>query len=224
VQRTAVLLGCCSLLVLAGCAGQVAGFREAAVSTEVALIKYHVEGHIESLEEFTRRLYVKNPKYEPDPAVRERKIASIFRRGTAGESGYAGRPSHEVLAAAFARQADCPDRVYLLSLGLVKSIKEGYRLEDGSLLWSGMQVGLEPLERLHHNLSQVNWRLKTYRDEKGELLFRTNEAGEDGYLNMGYEVIVTRILTRIQDDIHLRGGLPRKYFFSASTLFLSILL
>ena len=36
--------------------------------------------------------------------------------------------------------------------------------------------------------------------------------------------IMTEVLTRIQDDIYLRGGLPEKYIFDVSTLFLSILI
>ena len=88
----------------------------------------------------------------------------------------------------------------------------------------GLQILLERLERLHYNISQVNWRLKTYKDEKGHLIFLTNAADEKGYINMGYEVIMTEILTRIKDDIYLRGGLPGKYVFNMSALFLSILL
>jgi hypothetical protein len=41
---------------------------------------------------------------------------------------------------------------------------------------------------------------------------------------MGYEVIMTRILTRIEDDIIMRGGLPGQYMFKMSTVFVGILL
>ena len=81
------------------------------------------------------------------------------------------------------------------------------------------------MQALHLNVSQVNWRLKTYRDEGGGLLFLTNGAGEDGSLNMGYEVLMTQVLTRITDDIYLRGGLAGKYVFSmSSTIFVGIAL
>jgi len=85
-------------------------------------------------------------------------------------------------------------------------------------------VSLENLEKLYSNISQVNWCLKAYKDEDGRLLFCTNEAGDDGYINMGYEVIMTRILIRITDGIYLRGGSPPKFFFNMSTMFLAILL
>jgi hypothetical protein len=114
--------------------------------------------------------------------------------------------------------------VYLLGLGLVKSIREAYGLDERTMLLSAMQIDLGRLERLYHNLSQVNWRLKTYKDKDGRLLFLTNAAGDDGYVNMGYEVLMTEILTRIQDDIYLRGGLSEKYFFNMSTMFMSIIL
>jgi len=54
------------------------------------------------------------------------------------------------------------------------------------------------------------------------LLFITNEPGENGYINMGYEIIMTEIMTRIKDDIFLRGGTPPKLLFTMSTLFLTI--
>lgn len=226
MKPAAALLFFCGLLLVTGCvAGQNSRqIQAAAVSTEVRLIKYHVESFIDSLEDFTRRLYAKNPKYEQDADLRRKKIEQIFRGGPPVETYYARQPSHEVLQAAFALETEYPDRVYLLCLGMVKSIKEAYQLDDGSLIWSGMQVKLDRLQKLHYNLSQVNWRLRTYRDREGKLLFLTNEAGEDGYLNMGYEVIMTRILTRLQDYIYLRDGLPGKYIFSVSSFFLSILL
>ena len=190
-------------------------------STEVGLIRYHVEGNVRSFEQFITRLYARNPKYEKDPAARQRKLNHIFRNGPPVKPAYDCMLSNQLLTAAFAAEAE-DDRIYLLGLGLAKSIKEAYGLEQGSLLWSGMQIKVEPLQRLHHNISQVNWRLRTYRDKNGELLFNTNGQDEDGYLNMGYEVIMTEVLTRIKDDIFLRGGLPGKYLFDMSTLFLTI--
>ncbi len=216
----------CCLLLAGGCGGAFKktrqNIRDAVCPTDVSIIRYHVQEYFKSLKEFTVRLYAKNPKYEKDPVVRDRKISQIFRGGRAVETYYAARPSHEVLTAAFANDTDYPDRVYLLSLGLVKSIEEAYGVKKEEAFLSGLQIPGDRLERLYHNISQVNWRLKTYRDRGGELLFRTNEAGEDGYLNMGYEVIMTRILTRIQDDIFLRGGLPGKYLFNMSTFFVTI--
>lgn len=83
---------------------------------------------------------------------------------------------------------------------------------------------LDHLQALYLNISQVNWRLKTYRDANGKLLYLTNGVGPDGYLNMGFEVIMTRVLTRIGDDIYMRGGLPAKSFFNMSTIFASIVI
>ena len=128
------------------------------------------------------------------------------------------------MTAAFAEDTEEEDRVYLLGLGLAKSIRESYALDSDGFMLVGLQISLERLKRLHHNITQVNWRLKTHKGKNGELLFITNEVGEDGYINMGYEVIMTEILTRISDDIYLRGGLPGKYIFNMSTIFLSLLI
>ncbi|MBN2331899.1 MAG: hypothetical protein JXO49_06140 [Deltaproteobacteria bacterium] len=216
-----------ALLLFSGaCSRQLAATRqrlgEAVVPTDVKMINHHMEQHYQELEEFTRRLYAKNPKYEPDLVLREEKIKAIFHGGEPPERYFYGQPSHEILRAAFDPVTDYGDRVYLLSLGLVKSVREAYGVEDGQL-FSSLQLPLEKLETLYHNISQVNWRLKVYRDDLGELLFLTNEAAADGYLNMGYEVIMTRVLTRIADDIFLRGGSPPKFFFNMSTMFLAIL-
>lgn len=222
---------CLLLGALAGCAavqeaGNAVGRKvQAAVTpSEVWIIKYHVENHYRLLEEFTTRLYAKNPKYEPNPARRKQKLAQIFHQGPPVEREFAAKLSHEILAAAFSPEPGYPDRVYLLGLGLLKSIQEGYGLEDSRILWPGVKVTLERTEKLHHNLSQVNWRLKTYRDSRGDLLFLTNAAGPDGALNMGYEVIMTEILTYIREDIHLLGGLPGKYIFNMSALFMGIII
>ena len=192
-------------------------------STDVYILKYHVEGYIHSFEDFITRVYAKNPKYEKDLAIRERKLQHIFHGGAAVEPAYDAMFSHELLSAAFASETE-GDRVYLLGLGLVKSIKEAYQLDNGSLLMTGLQIELSRLQALHLNVSQVNWRLKSYRDEEGALLFLTNAADQDGTLNMGYEVLMTEVLTRITDDVYLRGGLVGKYIFSMSTLFAGIVI
>lgn len=215
------------LIALAGCAsgpGGGGGLRDVFTPTDVTIIRHHVKEYHTTLEEFTVRLYAKNPKYEKDTLERQRKLRFIFHGDLPVESEYVGKPSHEVLTAAFAAKPGCPDRVYLLSLGLIKSIREAYEGNEDQTFFSGLQIPLDRLQRLHHNLSQVNWRLKTYKDARGELLFRTNEMGPDGTLNMGYEVLMTETLTRIKDDITLRGGLPGKYLFNMSTLFVGILL
>lgn len=215
-------------IAVSGCSttgsGRGGSVSDIFTSTDVTIIRHHVQEHHITLEEFTVRLYAKNPKYEKDPLERQRKLRFLFHNDLPVEFHYAYRPSHEVLTAAFAVKPDYPDRVYLLSLGLVKSVREAYEGHDDQTFFSGLQIPLDRLQRLHHNLSQVNWRLKTYRDARGELLFRTNEQGSDGTLNMGYEVMMTEILTRIKDDISLRGGLPGKYLFNMSTLFVGILL
>lgn len=218
------LAGLLPWLAACGTTGHGSGVKDFFTPTDVAIIQNHVKQYRSSLREFTERLYAKNPKYEKDLEKRGRKIESIFAALPTGEQVYAYKPSHEILSAAFQAETKEPDRVYLLCLGLWKSIREAYNLKEGEMLLTGMQIPLERLQRLHRNLSQVNWRLKTYRDREGRLLFLTNEAGEGGYLNMGYEVIMTSILTRIEDDIIMRGGLPEKYLFSISTMFVGILL
>lgn len=197
-------------------------FTEFVTPTDASIVRYHVQQYHKALQEFTTRLYAKNPKYEKDAAVRKRKMRAIFNNGPAVESVNSNKPSHEVLAAAFGPEGDEADRVYLLALGLWKSVKEAYNVRDDEMFVSGLQLSLERLQRLHRNISQVNWRLRTYKDEKGRLLFLTNAVAENGYLNMGYEVLMTQILTRIEDDIYMRGGLTEKYIFRMSTLFVSI--
>ena len=224
----AMLLGCALLLLSSGCGISGSGANDGLggffTPTDVGVIRHHVRQYQNSLREFTARLYAKNPKYEKDPARQRRKIDAVFAPLPTGEQVYAYKQSHEILAAAFHPETVEPDRVYLLSLGLWKSIVEAYDIGDEGIFVSGLQISLERLQRLHHNLSQVNWRLKTYKDKNGKLLFLTNEAGANGYLNMGYEVIMTRILTRLEDDIAMRGGLPERYMFSMSTIFVGILL
>jgi len=216
-------MGLVVLFALAGCQAGGKLIKRAVVPTDIQIMRYHVKEYYASLEEFTRRLYLKNPKYENDLEIREEKIRSIFQGTGFFYGAVEDDPSHELLEAAFAPDPPYGDRVYLLGLGLAKSIDETYSTND-RLFVSSMEVSLEKLENLYHNISHVNWRLKVYRDEQSDLLFITNEAGEDGYINMGYEIIVTEILTRIKDDIFLRGGTPPKLFFTMSTLFLSIVL
>ena len=132
---------------------------------EVHIFKYHAGECIKNLELFAVRLYAKNPKYEPDLVRRQKRIKQIFH-DQANYEGSAKMSSHLLLSEAFAEKPLDDDRVYLLGLGLVKSIKEVYGIGDNTIMISGLQVPLERLQRLHHNLSQVNWRLKTYKDEK----------------------------------------------------------
>ncbi len=206
-----------------GCHATGGRLRQAVMPTDVRIIRYHVEEYYKSLEKFIRRLYLKNPTYEKDLEIRRAKIEAIFHGGQLPYNIFNNQPSHKVLEAAFAPDPAYKDRVFLLGLGLVKSIQETYKTEEAVYLTS-MEIPIEKLERLYNNISQVNWRLKVYHDEDGKLLFSTNEAGKNGYINMGYEVIMTEILTRIKDDIYLRGGAPSKLAFTLSTMFLPILL
>jgi len=222
-MRAVPLISLVISLSLVGCHTNGDQFKRAIVPVDVQIVRYHVKKYYESLEEFTRRLYLKNPKYEEDLEAREKKIRGIFQLWKLPNTGFNEKSSHEVLEAAFETNPAYGDRVFLLSLGLTKSIKETYDIDDG-LFFSSLTIPLERLKRLYHNISQVNWRLKVYRDEQGKLLFLTNEAGENGYINMGYETIMTEIMTRIEDDIFLRGGVPPKLIFDVSTFFLSIIL
>lgn len=206
------------LLFLSGCL-----ITDIVGPTDVKIFQYHGQKNLESLRAYTSRLYEKNPVYQNDPVWRQKRMAQLFGDSPVLDK-YAQKDSAEVLAESFSETPGDPDRVYLLALGLVKSIREAYGLDGDSFIFSGLQIPLERLQRLHFNISQVNWRIKTYKDANGVLLFRTNETGENGYINMGYEVLMTEILTRIEDDIYLRGGLPHKYIFSMSTLFVSLLM
>ncbi|MCP4681093.1 MAG: hypothetical protein GY864_02025 [Desulfobacterales bacterium] len=208
-------------LWLIGCQSQ--HVKQAILPVDVQIVRYHVEEYRKSLEKFLHRLYLKNPKYEQDLEAREVKIGGIFHYGKLPDTEYNDLPSNKILEAAFTEDPAYEDRVYLLGLGLMKSIQEAYNFEKGPYATSA-EIPLENLQSLYFNVSHVNWRLKVYRDEQGRLLFLTNEAGEDSYINMGYEVIITQILTRIEDDIFLRNGATKKFMFNMSTLFLSILL
>ena len=209
-------------LLLAGCQGGKEQLKQAITPVDVQIINYHVREIGKSLEEFTRRLYLKNPKYEKDPEARDKKIQAIFYGGEMPDTGFNDKLSHEVLTAAFEPNPTYPDRVFLLGLGLKKSVREAYSIEE-DLFVTSLQIAHGRLESLYVNIGHVNWRLKVYKDEDGKLLFLTNEAGENGYINMGYEVIMTEILTRIKDDIYLRGGSPPKFAFSMASLFMAIL-
>jgi hypothetical protein len=209
-------------LLLAGCQGGKEQLKQAITPVDVQIINYHVREIDKSLEEFIRRLYLKNPKYEKDPEARHKKIQAIFHGGEMPDTGFNDRLSHEILAAAFEPKPTYPDRVFLLGLGLKKSVQEAYSIEE-DLFVTPLQIGNGRLENLYVNIGQVNWRLKVYRDEDGNLLFLTNEAGENGYINMGYEVIMTEVLTRIKDDIFLRGGSPPKFAFTMASFFMAIL-
>ena len=61
-------------VLLSSCLPNKESLKEAIVPTDVQLVKYHVREIEKSLEEFTRRLYLKNPKYERDLKAREKKI------------------------------------------------------------------------------------------------------------------------------------------------------
>ncbi len=222
-MRIIPIISILTTMSLFGCAAGVKHLKNAIVPTDVQIMRYHVREYYKSLEEFTRRLYLKNPKYEKDLDMRKKKIRGIFHEGELPETGFNNQFSHQVLEAAFGANTTYEDRVFLLSLGLVKSIRETYNIDE-SVFISSLEIPPERLERLHHNISHLNWRLKVYRDKQGNLLFLTNEARENGYINMGYEIIMTEILTRIKDDIFLRGGAMPKWLFNMSTLFLPLIL
>lgn len=222
-MQNVMLINILILLFIVGCHESGNHLRKAIIPTDVQIMRYHVEEIHKSLEEYTRRLYLKNPKYEKDIEMRELKIRGIFYNEELPDTDYNDQPSHRLLEAAFEPNPSYPDRVFLLSFGLVKGIDEAYRFNEGLIITS-LEIPSENLEKLYYNFSHANWRLKVYRDEQGNLLFLTNQAGGDGYINMGYEVIMTEILTRIKDDIFLRGGAPPKVFFTMSTVFLTILL
>ena len=209
-------------LLLVGCQAGKEQLKQTIMPVDVQIINYHVREIDKSLEEFIRRLYLKNPKYEKDQEVRHNKIQAIFHGGEMPLTEFDDKPSPDILAAAFEPDQTYPDRVFLLGLGLQKSVREAYGIEE-SVFVTSLQIAHGRLESLYANISQVNWRLKVYRDEDGNLLFLTNEAGEDGYINMGYEVIMTEVLTRIKDDIYLRGGSPPKFAFNMASFFMAIL-
>ncbi len=193
-------------------------------SPDVKIISYHVKKHYENIRTLAQRLYARNPCYEPDPDVRMAKIQAVFgEKSTYPVPASIRLPmSHELLTLAFSNNPPISDRVLILILGLKKGIDEAYDTGSGPFI-TGCQIDARRLERLYKNISQVNWRLKTYKSATGTPLFFTNQALESGYINMGFEVIMTQMLTRIQDDIYLRGGLEGNLTFRIGALFLSIL-
>ncbi len=215
-----------ALGALGGC-GSRGGMGGVLTSSDVLIIQHHLRQHYSCLEEFCRRLYLKNPKYETNVKKRADKLNTIFKKQKNLGTPYDNQASHEVLTAVFLNDPDYGDRVALLALGLRKSIDEGYSRNgpnDDSTMITSLQIPLERLKRLYSNISQVNWRLKIYRDHNQELYFITNEIAPEGHLNMGYEVLMTKILTRIDDDIYMRGGNPPNVIFKMSTMFFSLFL
>ncbi len=193
--------------------------------SDVLIVQHHLREHYQCLEEFCRRLYLKNPKYEPEVKNRVDKLDAIFKKQKNLGTPYDNQASHEVLTIAFSTDPGYGDRVALLALGLRKSIDEGYgqHRPDETMLTS-LQIPLERLKKLYSNICQVNWRLKVYRDPNQKLYFLTNGIAPKGHLNMGYEVLITKILTRIEDDIYMRGGNPPNVIFRMSTMFFTLFL
>ena len=113
------ILICLSLL---GCNVSGKHLKQAIVPTDVQIMRYHVKEYYKSLEEFTRRLYLKNPKYEKDLEMREKKIRGIFHGGELPYTNCNNQSSHKILEAAFGTNPTYEDRVFLLSFGLVKNI------------------------------------------------------------------------------------------------------
>ncbi len=215
-----------ALLTMLWSCGDHGGMRGILTSSDVLMVKHHVRQHYICLEEFCRRLYLKNPKYEPDQKQRNRKLSAIFKTRKNLGTPYDDLPSNLILTAVFAADTQYHDRIALLGLGLRKSIDEGYNQHTPytNTMITSLQIPLERLRRLYSNLSQVNWRLKIYHDRQKKLYFLTNEKAPGGYLNMGYEVLMTKVLTRIEDDIYLRGGNPPNVIFRMSTMFFSLFL
>ena len=195
-------------------------------SSDVLIVQHHLRQHYHCLEEFCRRLYLKNPKYEPDVEKRTQKLDLIFKKRKNLGTPYDNQASHKVLTAAFSADSKYNDRIALLALGLRKSIDEGYNQSgpDEDTMITTLQISLGRLKKLYSNLNQVNWRLKVYRNTDQKLYFLANEIAPEGHLNMGYEVLMTKILTRIEDDIYMRGGNPPNVIFRMSTMFLSLFL
>ncbi len=215
-----------AFLVILGSCGSKGGMEGILTSSDVLIVQHHLRQHYHCLEEFCRRLYLKNPKYEPDTKRRVDKLNTVFKNQKNLGTPYDNQASHKILTAAFAVHPEYDDRIALLALGLRKSIDEGYGQKgpkDDAMLTS-LQIPLDRLKRLYSNISQVNWRLKVYRDRNHKLYFLTNEIAPEGHLNMGYEVLMTKILTRIEDDIYMRGGNPPNVIFKMSTMFFTLFL
>ncbi|MEA3332841.1 MAG: hypothetical protein U9Q58_04520 [Pseudomonadota bacterium] len=225
-RHIAKLLLILSLLVALGSCGSKGGMEGMLTSSDVLIIQHHLRQHYKCLEEFCRRLYLKNPKYEPDTKKRADKLKSLFKEQKNLGTPYDNKTSDKILTATFSANPKYDDRIALLALGLRKSIDEGYGQkgpEEDAMLTS-LQIPLERLKRLYSNISQVNWRLKVYRNSHHKLYFKTNEIAPEGHINMGYEVLMTKILTRIEDDIYMRGGNPPNIIFKMSTMFFTLFL
>ncbi len=224
LRHSGKILTLAALLALLWGCGDRGGMRGILTSSDVLMIKHHIRQHYICLEEFCRRLYLKNPKYEPDRNRQSKKLELVFQYREGIGSPYDELRSNEILTAAFAQDTGYKDRIALLALGLRKSIDEGYAQHTPytNTMVTSLQIPLERLKRLYSNLSQVGWRLKTYHDRQGKLYFITNEQAPEGYINMGYEVLMTKVLTRIEDDIYMRGGNPPNVIFKMSTIFLSL--
>ena len=223
-KDNALAASCCFCLIfLCACSpGIRTSCRNTVCGPDVKIIDFHVKEDQRLIKMLIERLYAKNPRYEPDLKKRGQKIRSIFQDES--EPMFPDvqvLPSHRILQMAFSESPPIPDRVFLLGLGLKKGIDEAYAV-NGAFL-TGCQIDIGRLQRLYNNISQANWRMKTYRDPNGNLLFLTNEATDNGYINMGFEVLMTKILTRIEDDIYLRGGLVKNFVFRMGTIFLSII-
>lgn len=218
-------------VLLTGCSSKSQQLLPALSSPDVLIIRHHIEQNQIDIEEFCRRLYLKNPIYEADISARESKLAAIFhpppedaQHSSTTMPAYTKLPSHQLLEAAFSQTPPDKDRVLLLAMGMSKSITEGYDGYDKRTLLSGIQLSTHKLENLFVNLQQLSWRLKTYRGADGTLIFLTNAVDTCGYINMGYEVILTRLLTRTADDIYMRNGQTPNFIFTMSTMFLPLLL
>ncbi len=215
------------ILTVSVCVCGCADFRAKCTnicSIDVKIINYHLKKDYECVRILAARLYARNPCYEADPIVRKEKIRAIFGEKSNYYIPYCLRImlSHELLETAFSKSPPVKDRVLILALGLKKAIDEAYDTGKGPFL-TGCQVDAERLERLYSNIAQANWRLKTYKAANGSPLFLTNQVRKNGHVNMGFEVIMAQMLTRIQDDIYLRSGLEGNLTFRLSTVFLSIL-
>lgn len=224
MKRGKILTMLLIIVALSSC-GRRGGMEGILTSSDVLIVQHHLREHYQCLEEFCRRLYLKNPKYEPEATKRVDKLDAIFKMQKNLGTPYDDQASHEVLTVAFSTDPDYDDRVALLALGLRKSIDEGYgQCGPDETMITSLQIPLQRLKKLYSNISQVNWRLKVYRDRNQELYFLTNEIAPEGHLNMGYEVLMTKILTRIEDDIYMRGGNPPNVIFRMSTMFFTLFL
>ncbi|MCJ7603881.1 MAG: hypothetical protein MUO63_20595, partial [Desulfobulbaceae bacterium] len=132
--------------LMSGCAVQYnkdATVRDMITSTDATIIEYHVRSYYIDLKEFITRLYARNPKYERDQQKRRQKIDAIFQPRFFPKHFNKAKTSAELLSAAFNAGSEGEDRVYLLGLGLAKSINEAYGLDEIDFFWTGLQVPLE---------------------------------------------------------------------------------